>query len=174
MCPRCKRGSEFFIAEAKFKVDIFYIPTFTLKSRYAVICDKCKQGEFCSDQWAVKLINRTETLSIIFESQEKMVDTAVQNDVSTSSQYVTDEQNNQRSISDINEDSPCFFKCQYCGITQLYEGAFCTYCGKPAPKDPVSEHSILYKSPLTERICPSCGTKIDANATFCIECGTKL
>ena len=68
-CPNCQRTADFYLTDAKFKIDILFIPTVTLKSRYAVICGKCQTGEFCSGQWANKLMTAAAPVTEIFESQ---------------------------------------------------------------------------------------------------------
>lgn len=69
-CPSCKKLAEFTLSEANQKIDVFFIPTFTLKTRYAVMCKKCGNGEFCSVEWAGKLLNMHDTPEILFESQK--------------------------------------------------------------------------------------------------------
>ncbi len=67
---------------------------------------------------------------------------------------------------------PVFFKCAYCGVTQMQEGNFCAYCGKPAPSsEPVKQEAVAKKN---EIICPHCGNKQDAGGKFCFQCGQRL
>lgn len=176
MCPKCKRASEFFLEEAKFKIDVFFIPTVTLKTRYAVMCGKCREGELCSDQWAVNLLNGTGPLPVIFESQaQEAVQPAVSQETASSVPETiscdSSEQAVQQPVSK-GVTAPLFFKCPHCGITQLREGAFCSFCGKPAPEESSASGSDAKSS--SERVCPGCGTKIEGDASFCMECGMKL
>ena len=117
LCPRCGKVTEFFLDEAKFKVDIFFIPTVTLKSRYAVMCGKCEQGEFCSDQWAVNLINNTGPVSVLFESQ---VQPAAQIQTSEQGALSAPEQNTyalpEHAVpqpAPKGGTAPSFFKCPH-------------------------------------------------------------
>ena len=50
--------------------------------------------------------------------------------------------------------------CPECG--ELITGKFCTNCGAKRPEE------------LEEKVCPSCGEKVDPNAKFCMNCGEKL
>jgi len=68
--------------------------------------------------------------------------------------------------------APAFFKCAYCGVTQMQEGNFCVYCGKPAPvPEPPKQGTMGIKN---EVICPYCGNKQDTGGKFCFRCGQRL
>jgi len=184
MCPMCKRASEFFLEEAKQKIDIVFIPTLTLRSRYAVMCSKCGQGEPCSDQWAVNLINGTVPGAIVFESEAQkpsppqrsppsVVEGKRLPEAPQPQPAVRQETGSQAKRAD---GIPSFFKCSYCGVTQMREGDFCAYCGKPAPTDPdAREQPERAKGALpAQRICPSCGCQQPPNSKFCSTCGQAL
>lgn len=178
MCPMCKKATEFFLEEAKQKIDILFIPTVTLKSRYAVICSKCEQGEFCSDQWAVSLMNGNVPASVIFESEAQRLSpppVVETEQLPTPSPSVPKE--TERQIKSVNGSGiPNFFKCAYCGVTQMREGGFCAYCGKPAPEEPRDHNQperVPDMSPAPE-ICPSCGSKQPVGSKFCSSCGQPL
>lgn len=67
---------------------------------------------------------------------------------------------------------PEFFKCAHCGVTQLREGDFCAYCGKPAPAlEPPKQNASSNTGVV---ICPSCGNRQEAGSKFCFQCGQKL
>lgn len=180
LCPRCKKAAEFFLEEAKFKIDVFFIPTVTLKSRYVVMCGKCGQGEYCSDQWAVNLSNSIGPVQEIFESQAQQNVQIQASEQSTSSApekitYVPHEHTMKQHIS-TGSASPSFFKCSHCGVTQLREGMFCSYCGKPAPEDP----SIVQNTEQNDEnsdamgVCPICGNRQKSDKKFCANCGHTM
>ena len=204
-CPRCGKVAEFFITEANFKIDIFFIPTVTLKTRYAVICGKCKEGEFCSEQWAVKLLNSEVPVPVLFESEAQAEDTAVAEAPSAPTLPPPQTELAPPPMPSAREGGyPTFCKCLHCGVTQLREGAFCAYCGKPlleekqdAPTTVAREEQAVCPScgsaqepgmafcascgqmmaaekPSAPGTCPVCGAKAEESATFCMECGTKL
>lgn len=208
-CPRCGKVAEFFIAEANFKIDIFFIPTVTLKSRHAVICGKCKEGEFCSEQWAIKLLNSTAPVPVLFESEAQAEHTAVAEEPAVPPLPSTQAEQHPAAaappISPSREGGyPTFCKCPHCGVTQLREGAFCAYCGKPLPEEkqdaPIPDarqeqavcpscgsaqepgvafcascgQKMAAEESSAPRVCPVCGVKAEEGATFCMECGTKL
>lgn len=202
LCPQCQKAAEFFLEEVKFKVDIFFIPTVTLKSRYAVMCSKCKQGEFCSDQWAVNLINGTGPASVIFESQvqtdaqaaipeqaappvsertmpqptvqpERTVQQpAPQPQPEAVARASAEQAPRQSAYSGSTE--PSFFKCPHCGVTQLREGAFCSFCGKPAPGEPTAMSGPAQVESDKINVCPVCGNKEKLGMKFCSNCGSPM
>ena len=51
-------------------------------------------------------------------------------------------------------------KCPNCG--NMITGNFCTECGTKKPEE------------VKEKFCTGCGEKVDPNAKFCMNCGTKL
>lgn len=188
-CPSCKKLAEFTLDEANQKIDVFWIPTLTLKSRYAVMCKKCKNGEFCSAEWAGYLLNQTADQDIIFESQAKAkgwspVTRSFQGTVSQQHVPVQSTQSVSRPAPAATaravtqpgapggSDAPTFFKCVHCGVTQMREGNFCAYCGKPAPElEPPKQNA---PSGAGIVICPSCGNRQEAGSKFCFQCGQKL
>lgn len=188
MCPICKRASEFFLEEAKQKIDIIFIPTVTLKSRYVVMCGRCEQGEICSDQWAVNLMNGKVPDSIIFESeaqkqvppseeQKNLPPAPVPKPVQppTPQPPVVQETAGKTRFTG-GSGIPSFFKCAYCGVTQMREGDFCSYCGKPAPEDPngKKQPEPIVVTPSAPNICPSCGSEQPSDNKFCSTCGQPL
>lgn len=118
-CSGCKRTTEYFLVEAKFKIDIFFIPTVTLKSRYAVKCGRCETGEFCSDEWAARLMNEGDQHPMIFESQY-LQSISGQADQSPSVPYAGQPQ---------TAGSSGYIVCPSCGSRTESENAFCPDCG---------------------------------------------
>ena len=51
-------------------------------------------------------------------------------------------------------------RCPNCG--SIITGNFCTECGTKKPEA------------TAEKTCPKCGTKVDPNAKFCVNCGNSL
>lgn len=191
LCPSCGRAAEFFLEEAKQKVDVLFIPTVTLKSRYAVMCSKCDQGQFCSDQWAVHLMNSPTPPPVIFESQVQQETPPVPAVEPERQETVTPPPppppppeppappapkpggGTMRSSIGI----PVFFKCAHCGVTQMREGDFCAYCGKPAPEDPNAQKTPepeRREEPPAQAVCPACGSPQLPGSKFCAECGQPL
>lgn len=191
-CPKCGRLAEFALEEANQKIDVFWIPTLTLKSRYAVMCRKCEEGEFCSSEWAGFLMMNQTPVKIIFESEarQKGWSPTTMSFQEMASQQQVLEQQTQAVPQSVPEQQPAqttqirpasqlggtagkapdFFKCAYCGVTQMREGKFCAYCGKPAP----GENGHESAANIDDVICAHCGAKVKKGMLFCMECGTKV
>lgn len=178
MCPVCKTTSEFFLEEAKQKVDVLFIPTVTLKSRYAVMCSSCKQGQFCSGQWAVNLINGRVPASGIFESEAQKPSSppVVEPEKPLTPPCCISRETVRQPESGSGRGIPEFFRCAHCGVTQMREGDFCAYCGKPAPENPqtCNPSGQALDTPPAPVICLACGASQPAGNKFCSSCGRPL
>lgn len=251
-CPNCKQLTEISLEEASQKVDVFFIPTLTIKSRYAVLCKKCRSGEFCSAEWAGYLMNQT-TPRIIFESTAKkkgwsaatrsfqnegvqqldgitsapaqqpghmsvtpsvpvqktssVLQTSLASDTvpgGFGERYILESSKHQPvkvmpttvrqsgAVSQVHPapaaerqspssaqtgmagtaGAPMFFKCPGCGVTQMREGNYCAYCGKPAPEAEIPGQKKSAGTGML--ICPGCGNSQEVGNKFCFKCGWKL
>lgn len=170
LCPNCKKIAEFALEEANTKIDIVYIPTFTLKSRYAIMCSKCKEGKLCSAEWAGYLLQQTSTPMVIFEQEAKqkgwdpqtgqfrqaadkapMADPTLEPSPQVSVEEHTDAPSPQPpktdSVFHYQPIKPVFCKCPACGVTQLQDGDFCAHCGQPLRAAHDSETDKLQTQP---------------------------
>lgn len=48
-CPQCGKAN-MSLMELRMKIRVFYIPTFTIGKKYGILCPKCKQGYYVSDE----------------------------------------------------------------------------------------------------------------------------
>lgn len=173
MCPNCKKIAPFYLEKGSFKVSVFWVPTVTLKQRYAIMCENCKEGKWIEDAEAYKILNGNtympnELVTNITEASFSKcpqcgadIDGAFcgkcgaqfeQREDSTGTTYV------ENSISVSVKKGIC----SNCGSE--VDGAFCSKCGTKYLEPAVnkSEHS---------KICSKCGAEVDGN--FCGICGTK-
>lgn len=185
ICPVCGKNAEFFLEEARQKIDIIFIPTVTLKSRYAVMCKRCGQGQFCSEQWAVQLINSSAPPAVLFESDVQQAlpptpEPAPPAPETRPEPAAASAQTSKPTRSASNQLR--FFRCPQCGVTQIREGNFCSYCGyriDPVPEEPNASSQSGGKnnpppaSPAPD-VCPSCGSHLKKENKFCTNCGQPL
>ena len=54
---RCCKKSDMAVMELRMKVRIVYIPTITLYKKYAVVCPKCKEGFYITEEQKNYLLN---------------------------------------------------------------------------------------------------------------------
>lgn len=147
ICPNCRKLAEFTLDEVNKKIDIVFIPTFTLKSSYAIMCSKCKVGETCSVDWAGYLLNHDDVGEIFFESTAKEKGWFPGGELPSTAQTQSMQQLNR-----IDSTIPVM----------------------PARQATVPAQT---SSTVTSNVgcsCPVCGAKMSAEMFFCTECGTKL
>ena len=56
-CPHCKQLGTFTLDEVKRKIRIFFIPTITCTTRYAVVCQKCETGYYVEEEDRIAIQN---------------------------------------------------------------------------------------------------------------------
>lgn len=49
-CKCCKKENSFSLYELRNKIRVFFVPTVTINSKYAIACDKCKNGYYVSEE----------------------------------------------------------------------------------------------------------------------------
>ncbi len=48
-CPHCRKERSFALMELRMKVRLLYIPTVTVNTKYAIVCEKCKEGYYVEE-----------------------------------------------------------------------------------------------------------------------------
>ena len=76
-CPHCGKYKEFHVCEVKRKIHVFYIPTFSYKNSYAVMCSHCDNGKYVSSEWAHTLLTGASPTGSIFEIQAQVIQTTM-------------------------------------------------------------------------------------------------
>lgn len=138
-CPNCKKVASFYLEKAKFKASVLWIPTVTLKTRYAIMCEKCKVGNWIEDAEAYKLLGEGAPVTAVPVQQEAPKPAAP---AATPAAPV---QKNK--------------VCPNCGAE--VPGKFCTVCGANCA-EPVAE------PPKPTKKCPKCGAEVPGNfCTVC-------
>ncbi len=155
MCPNCQKLSPFYLEKGKFKVSVFWIPTITLKERYAIMCENCKQGRWIEDAEAYQILSgKTYTTGEAVQNETELLGASVPSS-DTSDTTKTD-------TADIVPSSVSTRVCPQCGAQ--VEGAFCSICGTKYV-EPVADGEETFK------ICVKCGAEVVG--AFCSVCGTK-
>lgn len=150
-CPKCKRNTPYYLEKANYKVSVFYIPTVTLKERYAIICERCDYGKYIEDAEAYKILSGDSNTSLNTEN--------------------TNDKTEERHENLMNKKT-----CPKCGAE--IDGMFCGACGTKYVElkisDPIPEPPTPQPVPeAQEWECPLCGTKNPKSATVCGLCGDE-
>lgn len=153
LCPYCKKIAPFYLEKGKFKISVIWIPTITLKERYAIMCEKCKEGRWIEDSEAYSILNNNtnvqEVLSDYYQyGIKKESEEAANHDLSNTDNVILDSM--EKKI------------CSKCG-SEVY-GTFCSVCGTKYSKNSVNESASV-------KLCSKCGAEV--TGAFCGMCGTK-
>ncbi len=140
ICPNCGTLAEFTLDEVKQMIDVVFIPTFTLKSSYAVMCKKCKRGEACSVDWAGYLLNHDDTGEVFFESTAREKGWIPGGTIPATVPVCPAQQATQTApVNSVQQtNNPIVSSqgklCPVCGAKATPEMIFCTECGTKLKK----------------------------------------
>jgi len=63
-CPVCNAQKPFSVMELRMKIRVFFIPTVTVNTKYAVACNKCKNGYYIDENQKNDIISGRATVEI--------------------------------------------------------------------------------------------------------------
>ncbi len=147
-CKFCNSVQDFSLMEISRKIYVLFLPTITIKTQYAVCCERCKNGLCINDRQRDLLLYQgaklevQEGMSIVVPDHPSLLEQSIVSQL--------------RSV------------CPKCGKEQLEEGSvkFCAFCGSPMQNNTQED--------FAERICRNCGATLSEGELFCGECGTKV
>ncbi|MBQ1257726.1 MAG: zinc-ribbon domain-containing protein [Clostridia bacterium] len=116
-CPHCGKYKEFHLCEVRRKIHVCYIPTFSIKNSYAVMCSHCDNGKFVSEVWAHTLLTGSGKPEVIFELPGAVYATLEPEE---------DTDSTGGSILTANSRNDA---CPACGAVHDAETKFCGKCG---------------------------------------------
>ncbi len=166
MCPNCKKIAPFYLEKGNFKVSVFWIPTVTLKERYAIMCEKCKEGKWIEDAEAYKILNGNGYTpnERVSNSAETSLPKCPQCGAAVDGVFCS------KCGTKYSEraDNKCESKkiCSKCGSE--VDGAFCGICGTKYIS--TKETTIPIEEPPKLK-CSNCDAEVDGD--FCGKCGAK-
>ena len=176
-CASCGRERMFALMELKRKVKVFYIPTFSVGSKYAVVCSHCKDGWYVSD------MQKDFILSHPADSAQIGADGV---------QLLGLEEPAPQPELPMTIPTPA--KVCSCGAELSENAIFCSQCGKrweaPAIQtvqtpQPIPEEKIAGEMPdvpsvdvlaamRKKKICPDCRMMFPMERQVCPICDTPL
>ncbi len=148
-CPHCKQTAPYYLERVKLKATVLFIPTVPIKERYAIMCDKCRQGNYIEEDKMHRIMSGQAVVS--------------QNEI-TSGTHQEEEKPAVSSpdMAALISEHPKM--CPHCGVE--VDGPFCGNCGIKIPQDSLPETID------SSRVCPSCGAEVEG--PFCGNCGSKI
>lgn len=172
MCRSCGK-KEYALMEVKRKIRVFYVPTVSINTKYAVACQKCKEGFYISEEQKDYILrNSASCVEVLADGVHlKGMDKA-----------------NVIDVTPVPDFSKASQQC-VCGA-QLKENArFCTKCGAKVAADIDSpdtashnpgrlpqEELLLAEDVQPEGqsyLCSGCGERMPMTAAFCTKCGAQ-
>ncbi len=162
MCPNCNMLTPFYLNKGKFKVSVFWIPTVTLKERYAILCEKCEMGQWIEDAEAYKLLgagtvaNEVMPLNKDGSSARKCPQCGAE----VVGPFCGKCGTKYEAPVVIAETTGKV--CPQCGAEVV--GPFCGKCGTKYEETDVIEEK-------SKNVCPQCGAEVVG--PFCGKCGAK-
>lgn len=181
MCPRCKMLTPFYLEQVKHKVSVFYIPTVTLKERYAIMCDSCKTGALVEGAEMHRLMAVPEVTPPVetipgAELPGGGTERVCQR-CGSRGFGVFCSKCGARYEAERTEPNPGQARfCSRCGAE--VQGAYCSSCGAryeataQPPADPFARPSPVANEP-TEWECALCGTRNPIAESLCSLCGCE-
>ena len=157
VCPKCGKLASFYLSKGKFKVSVFWVPTVTLKERYAVMCEKCQEGYWIDNSEAYKILSSSS-----FDLNSLKGESISKTSNRTCSNCGAEVDGDFCGMCGTKYTEPVAVqsrRCSNCGAE--VDGAFCSVCG------------TKYAEPQSqpEKKCPKCGATVTGK--FCAYCGTK-
>jgi len=179
-CPTCKKVSAVYLERAKFKVSIFWIPTVTLKKRYAIMYEPCKHGKWIKDDEAQEILGENPGTPAVAAPNPPAASLPTCPNCGAPMEGAFCGKCGTKRAEPAVSPSPVPHTpapqpaahtapvpvrsgvCYHCGAA--LDGPFCGACGAKQPEPtPVTRE--------TPKRCANCGAELDG--PFCGNCGAK-
>lgn len=168
-CKCCRKEQQFSVMELKRKIKILYIPTVSLYSKFAVACDKCKNGYYIDEASKVALLYGMAVVTGITENGPEIVNLQGNNSVASYSQSASAEKNMTETT---NATVAAENIAANAAVQNVRE--------KPEPiRETITEKKNIVKAaePIAvtpTKSCPVCGFSYVGEPETCVLCGAKL
>ena len=174
-CKICSARTSFSLMELRMKIKVFFIPTVTVNTKYAIVCEKCKNGFYISEEQKNGVMDNS-LIPIIADDginfEERVASTSAE-----TYEIVTEKR--EPVIESINSEASCSWK-------------------RPEPEsrmeEPVKEYHTEYKpvetssvneanndsapsegrSRIVVKVCNECKRFYTSNKDVCPLCNKKL
>lgn len=173
-CKNCKKTATFGLYELARKVRIVWIPTVTLSTKCAVICDKCKCGSYVEGDLLTEILADRA----VFEFGADGIKITTQKEdlapaINGQTQIQPDEAKpqpaaNLPAVAQKTENQPSAFQAagDQAAATQIAENQLAAKRAAPS----FSEVQFVRR----KKVCPSCKMSYSSQKTTCDICGIPL
>lgn len=72
-CASCRKDTMHSLMELKMKIRVLYIPTIPIKTRYAVVCTRCKNGYYVSQEQRDFILSSPASSVVITDKGVKLI-----------------------------------------------------------------------------------------------------
>lgn len=170
-CMACRKEQQFSVMELKRKVKILYIPTVSLYSKFAVACDKCKNGYYIEEATKNALLYGMAAVTGITENGPEIVDLQRNNSVAPYSQSTSAE----KILTETTKATVAAENIAANAAAQIVQE-------KPEPiRETVAvaekKSAVKAAEPIAvtpTKSCPVCGFLYVGEPETCVLCGEKL
>lgn len=171
-CKSCRKLQMFGLYELDRKIRVAWIPTLTISTKCAVICEKCKNGIYVEREFLDAVLNE----NAICRFDAEGIDIALPEKTMEKPAVQTE---NQPSVQIENQPLPKIEKkeeevhCNFCGKLVKNNVKYCPYCGKmPEHSSPqkITEFNFVRK----KKVCSQCGLAYSYKKVNCDICGRPL
>ncbi len=172
LCPNCNRMAPFHLEKGDYKIAVLWIPTVTLKERYAVLCEKCKEGVFVEQADVNSILNGNMSVPDVMNKLTEVQATqqCPQCGAELDGEFCGEcgaKYTDFAKVPPVGNDVVKI--CASCGSE--VEGVFCSKCGTKYAVSMIENPVTIVEEPEPTKICANCGAEV--NDAFCSKCGTK-
>lgn len=183
-CKCCRKEQEFSVMELKRKIKVLYIPTVSLYSKYAIACNKCKNGHYIEENVKDDILYGRSTVIGYDENGPKIQQIALDSNYVSTSAAVPSVQESEAELNyDSNietaEPDPVISKQVHIEPAQPENVSKEIVDKSSAESNDKSNFTQVKKtieptSFSSTKKCPHCGFSYVGEPKICVICGEKL
>lgn len=174
-CSDCKKNKPFSLMELRMKIRVLFIPTVTINTKYAVVCEHCHSGYYVDEQTKDDILQNRVHIQIaddgLIIKKLSAASPAVQQSAPA---LVGTAEETQNRIPSVTQSPPLASDTCDCEDIKIPVQAAVQYSEKAAVPRP--EKTSAPKPSVTRVVkqCPACQLLFRDDKSLCPICGQKL